>query len=120
MPNVAKKIVKTGNVNSCENSQSLCQRVFVADNENVSETDDFQLKRCREHASIWKNIEANNPDGMKTGAVKVLPTILDAVEFISQNAKCDILITGSLHLVGSALSVIQEKESQGLSSCAAY
>lgn len=77
------------------------------------EADDFQLKRCEEHANVWKKIEENAE--IKTGCVRVLPTVLDAIEFLCQNSKCDILITGSLHLVGSALSVLQEKESLRLS-----
>lgn len=80
----------------------------------MAEGDDYQLKRCEEHAAVWKNIELNNPIEIKTKTIKVLPTVLDAVEFVSQYSKCDILITGSLHLVGSALSIIQEKESQRL------
>lgn len=52
--------------------------------------------------------------------VKVLPTIVDAIEFVSHHTKSDVLITGSLHLVGSALSVIHENESQKLSSYASF
>lgn len=81
------------------------------------EGDNVQLKRCEEHGKIWRSIEANLE--MKASTVKVLPTVLDAIEFVCQHSKCDILITGSLHLVGSALSVIQEKESQraSIASC---
>lgn len=68
------------------------------------------MKRCEDHGKIWRNLEGNLE--MKSSTVKVLPTVLDAVEFLCQHSKCDILITGSLHLVGSALSVIQEKETQ--------
>lgn len=86
----------------------------------MAEEDDYQIKRCQEHANFWLNLEANNSVDTKTSTVKVFPTVLDAIEFTNQHSKCDILITGSLHLIGSALSVIHDSESQKLSSHVAF
>lgn len=79
----------------------------------MSGGNEYQLQRCQEHADIWKSIEANNPvEVVKTSTIRVFSSVLEAVEFISHHSKCDVLFTGSLHLVGSALSVIQEKDPQ--------
>lgn len=89
---------------------NVARRVIKADNENVAEVDDFQLKRCHEYANVWKGIEANNPAVVKTGTIKVFPNVLEAVEYVSQISKCDLLITGSLHLIGAALSIVEEQK----------
>lgn len=82
---------------------------YFLDNKNVVENDEFQLKRCKQHADEWKRIQENNLVNRNTDKIEVFSSILEAVNFLNQQSKCDVLITGSLHLVGAALSVIQEE-----------
>ena len=77
---------------------------------------DDQLSRCIENEEIWLEIRS------KTGSpiievepiTKVFPSICDALtyldaHFIPNNGpEIDILITGSLHLIGATLMGLEE------------
>lgn len=58
------------------------------------------LTRCKSQASIWKTINGNS-------IVNVYECVADALESIKKiKADSSVLVTGSLHLVGATLSII--------------
>ncbi|XP_022113133.2 folylpolyglutamate synthase, mitochondrial-like isoform X2 [Pieris rapae] len=70
-----------------------------SDNYTIMEHNEL-ISRCNIYANIWKNI---NKQSRK---IVVLECVSDVLRCINNKEKRSILITGSLHLVGAALSVI--------------
>uniref|UniRef100_A0A336KWZ9 Folylpolyglutamate synthase n=1 Tax=Culicoides sonorensis TaxID=179676 RepID=A0A336KWZ9_CULSO len=82
-------------------------------------TDD-QLERCKENERTWKELAENQNGRTKSTLIKVLPSILDALNYLEDNLlrierkidekdiEIDILVTGSLHLVGACLMGLEE------------
>lgn len=66
------------------------------------------MARCYVHRNLWIELEYTNNTYPKTESIRVLPSVLKAIQECN-NAKCNLLITGSLHLVGAALSIIDPK-----------
>lgn len=77
----------------------------VLDMRNFNILENQQLQRCHDHYEIWKELETTNTYN-SAGCVKVFPSVSCALDYLSPDAKYDVLVTGSLHLVGAALSVI--------------
>ncbi|KAF2894225.1 hypothetical protein ILUMI_11950 [Ignelater luminosus] len=75
------------------------------DNQNFNIGTDKQMARCYVHHNLWIELEHTNNTYSKAQLVKVLPSVLEAIQECN-NANCSLLITGSLHLVGAALSII--------------
>lgn len=78
-----------------------------SDQANFMVTSSQQAERCVTNKNIWLTFEKQNPciDAAKT--VMTVPTVVDALKYIeSQSGKHNILATGSLHLVGSVLSIL--------------
>lgn len=80
---------------------------YVMDNfdftDNYSAIEETQLiERCHNHASIWK--ECTN----SSANITVYHCVYDALKHIKSSYKNNplTLITGSLHLVGAALSIL--------------
>lgn len=70
-------------------------------------TSNQQTERCVSNKNTWLTLEKQNPHIQAAKTVMLMPTVVDALKFIeSQTGKHDILITGSLHLIGSILSVL--------------
>lgn len=74
------------------------------DNKNFNITDNQQLARCYNHFSIWNALQSSDYVYHKSESSEVMPSVLDAVKRCNF-LKCDILITGSLHLIGAFLSM---------------
>lgn len=81
------------------------KKLSVSDTKNLLESSNQQINRCRKHESIWKNLEKSYSI-IKKSEVVVFPTVKDAQKFLVENSECDVLVTGSLHLVGAVLSLI--------------
>lgn len=66
--------------------------------------EDKQLQKCEKYKLLWENLEDFN----KRDAHKVLvcSSFSKAVFSLSDGDESDVLVTGSIHLVGAALSVI--------------
>lgn len=79
-------------------------RFLVSDTKNLMESSNQQISRCKKHESIWKNLEKNC--NVKKSKVVIFPTIKNAQKFLADNCTCDVLVTGSLHLVGAMLSLV--------------
>lgn len=73
------------------------------DNYSILEQKDL-MSRCYKHSQIWCELSSCSAE------VKALECVSDAlIDIKHRNSECDnlaILITGSLHLVGSALSIL--------------
>ena len=70
----------------------------------LSETDLAQLKTQNELASAWRSLVPSFP----VDRVHVLPSIEHAVKIVREqeaSGKVDVLVTGSLHLVGGVIEV---------------
>ncbi|XP_038208497.1 folylpolyglutamate synthase, mitochondrial-like [Zerene cesonia] len=74
---------------------------------NTDKSDNFYrteqnelVSRCKKYAEIWNNLNNSSRD------TNVYECVSDALESINKNRNQSILITGSLHLVGAALSII--------------
>lgn len=75
------------------------------------------MDRCRENENIWNDLISNNAP-QKIVLTKTLPSMFDAVKFIDTNLKSkkiedarqelDVLVTGSLHLIGACLMGLEE------------
>lgn len=69
------------------------------DNYSALEENDL-LSKCKNHARIWENINKNSK-------INISECVSDVLENIkNDNSIASVLITGSLHLVGAALSII--------------
>lgn len=80
---------------------NLSSSVQSADQENVSNPVTKQLEKCRSNAGLWG------------GNAVLSNSVFDALLFIRKdhesncsNEKPQVLVTGSLHLVGALLSVV--------------
>ncbi|XP_072935348.1 folylpolyglutamate synthase, mitochondrial isoform X2 [Epargyreus clarus] len=62
------------------------------------------IAKCNNNANIWKNYQ--NSDDTK---IDVLECVSDALCSIKDESGISVLMTGSLHLVGAALSIINPK-----------
>lgn len=70
---------------------------------NLVENDNYQLNRCTRHQQLWMDVEECAKK--KAEVVTVFPTVLNALKSLQQNCKYDVLVTGSLHLIGAILSL---------------
>lgn len=78
---------------------------------------DDQLDRCRENQQAWNDLVTNNGYS-KIVLTKVLPSIYDVMSFVDTNfstrkigfpePEFDILVTGSLHLIGACLMGLED------------
>ncbi|XP_014359491.2 folylpolyglutamate synthase, mitochondrial isoform X2 [Papilio machaon] len=67
------------------------------------------IARCQKNEATWNRLQEND----KCSKVTVLECVSDALSCIKQNGDSkSVLITGSLHLVGAALSIIDPNLSE--------
>ncbi|XP_030753660.1 folylpolyglutamate synthase, mitochondrial isoform X2 [Sitophilus oryzae] len=78
------------------------------DSDNADSLDNIQplnnqLNRCKANKEIWDILYPN-------GTSQVLPSFAKAVHFLenNKNKEYDVLVTGSIHLIGSAMSVLDK------------
>lgn len=93
-------------------------RVFFAPNiasQTVSNIDavnhnfprDEQIKRCEENAHLWRELMVQRNSSTKC-YIHVFPALDAVMDKIENNyQECDILVTGSLHLIGAALTALK-------------
>lgn len=80
--------------------------LFLTDNINYNITENEQLKRCCVHKNIWLNFNSTTKNRSKETSVTVHRTIYDVLQDLPKENKYNILVTGSLHLVGAMLSLL--------------
>lgn len=82
------------------------------DNINLTTTDNEQFEKCKKHETAWKILQNSDLRENKPYTLKVLPCVLDAFQFLETftngTKEIDILVTGSLHLVGACLVALEE------------
>jgi folylpolyglutamate synthase len=67
---------------------------------------DELMEKCEQHKQLWSKLESSDDDSTKTEICKVFPTAVSAIEFLTNQDNFDLLVTGSIHLIGSVLSVL--------------
>lgn len=77
---------------------------------NLNFPSDEQIRRCEKNANHWRKIMAQR-DHPFTSVASVQPALDFVLEQIDNNylahQECDILVTGSLHLIGAALTALK-------------
>ncbi|KAJ8941136.1 hypothetical protein NQ318_004255 [Aromia moschata] len=63
-----------------------------------------QIQRCQGYKKKWLEIVGDSQE--KSNVVKVIPFFSSAVNFLESEGECDVLVTGSIHLIGAAMSVL--------------
>ncbi|XP_018573095.1 folylpolyglutamate synthase, mitochondrial-like isoform X2 [Anoplophora glabripennis] len=76
----------------------------TADTANFKLTTETQLTLCVEYSEKWLGLQRRY--GKKPSVVKVFPSFAKVLQFLGKTDRCDVLVTGSLYLVGAALSVL--------------
>lgn len=80
--------------------------LFNTDSENYNTPETLQQKRCIYHKDLWI-ILAQNPEEKRISERAVIyPTITRILNDLNKETNYAILTTGSLHLVGSMLSIL--------------
>lgn len=84
----------------------IAHKKVTQKNDNYSMLEQNELlSRCDNHAAIWKQLN-------KQSKVTILECVSDVLQYINMNSNISVLITGSLHLVGAALSIIDPNLSE--------
>ncbi|XP_065092550.1 folylpolyglutamate synthase, mitochondrial [Ochlerotatus camptorhynchus] len=77
---------------------------------NLNFPSDEQIRRCEKNATHWREMMIQR-DHPFTSVASVLPALDVVLEQIDNNylahQECDILVTGSLHLIGAALTALK-------------
>uniref|UniRef100_A0A1Y1N2Q1 Folylpolyglutamate synthase n=2 Tax=Photinus pyralis TaxID=7054 RepID=A0A1Y1N2Q1_PHOPY len=77
------------------------------DEKNFNIMEDQQTARCHHHSVIWHELDQETDNGniTKKQTVKVFSSVTDVLKECAVEEH-DVLVTGSLHLIGAVLSVI--------------
>lgn len=71
---------------------------------------DEQMRRCEENAQLWREIMEQR-NSLHVSVASVQPALDGVIEQIDnsymQHQECDILVTGSLHLIGAVLTALK-------------
>lgn len=89
----------------------------ISDAINLNFPSDEQMKRCEKNASHWRKMMAqrDHPFASVASVQPALDVVLEQIDNSYQaDQECDILVTGSLHLIGAALTALK-MESQVIS-----
>lgn len=82
------------------------------DNVNLTTTQNEQFEKCKKHETAWKILQDSDTRHNKPYTLKVLPCVFDAFKFLetftNKSEEIEVLVTGSLHLVGACLVALEE------------
>lgn len=82
------------------------------DSVNLNFPKDEQLKRCEQNCQLWQELQARRNGSSKgqcsAQALAAVGLVLEQIDinFAASHQECDILVTGSLHLIGAALTAL--------------
>uniref|UniRef100_A0A8D8D8Z5 Folylpolyglutamate synthase n=1 Tax=Culex pipiens TaxID=7175 RepID=A0A8D8D8Z5_CULPI len=82
------------------------------DSVNLNFPKDEQLKRCEQNCQLWQELQARRNGSSKSQcsaqALAAVGLALEQIDnnFAASHQECDILVTGSLHLIGAALTAL--------------
>lgn len=77
----------------------VCTYGHKTDNQDQIQPVQRQLERCYQNKEGWDRLCNGNSDS------KVFSSFAKAIDYL-QGRKCDVLVTGSIHLIGAAMSVL--------------
>uniref|UniRef100_A0A8D8NAY2 Folylpolyglutamate synthase n=1 Tax=Culex pipiens TaxID=7175 RepID=A0A8D8NAY2_CULPI len=103
------KNVKFDRVYFTPNVASLKSNV---DSVNLNFPKDEQLKRCEQNCQLWQELQVRRNGSYKSQcsaqALAAVGLALEQIDnnFAASHQECDILVTGSLHLIGAALTAL--------------
>jgi hypothetical protein len=69
-----------------------------------------QLDRCFSHRDIWQNFDIKMKNECQVSVCSTITETLQMIKEVKDNnfkAEINVLFTGSLHLIGSTLSLIK-------------
>lgn len=83
------------------------------DSVNLNFPKDEQMRRCEQNCQVWHELQARRNGTCKmqrSSTAQALAAVGSVLEQIDNNIgahqECDILVTGSLHLIGAALTAL--------------
>lgn len=81
------------------------------DSVNLNFPKDEQMRRCEQNCQVWLELQARRNGSCKVhSTAQALAAVGSVLEQIDNNLgshqECDILVTGSLHLIGAALTAL--------------
>lgn len=76
---------------------------LILDINDLKFPEDQQLIRCEEHKAKWLTMQRTFN---KQANVMVFPNFSKALNYLGENNKYNVLVTGSIHLVGVVMSII--------------
>ncbi|RZC33193.1 hypothetical protein BDFB_008038 [Asbolus verrucosus] len=103
------------NVTGNRNAENLLKQLnncnfdavlFVTNNAGKCNTSDELLEKCQQHKQLWLKLELQDDNKWKTDICEIFPTVSEAIQFLTNQDKYDLLVTGSIHLIGSVLSIL--------------
>lgn len=82
-----------------------------SDNIAVAAGRSGQLARCRQHERVWRELitDSATNEGASAAQVRVVECMRDAIDTcnrLGEEASVQVLVTGSLYLVGTLLSIV--------------
>lgn len=93
-------------------SEIIIKSASIPDSVNLNFPKDEQLKRCEQNCQLWQELQTRRNGSSKrqcsAQALAAVGLALEQVDnsFAASHQECDILVTGSLHLIGAALSAL--------------
>ncbi|XP_055630515.1 folylpolyglutamate synthase, mitochondrial isoform X2 [Toxorhynchites rutilus septentrionalis] len=84
-------------------------KITNVDSINLNFPNDEQMKRCVENHQLWGDImRQQNTPGSKAHVHTALESVFEQIDNnYSEQQECDILVTGSLHLIGAVLTALK-------------
>lgn len=74
------------------------------DTNDLKFTKDQQLECCEEYRDLW--LEQQKNSNRKQAEILVRPSFSKALKYLEDGKEYNALVTGSIHLVGAAMSII--------------
>ncbi|XP_018566233.1 folylpolyglutamate synthase, mitochondrial-like [Anoplophora glabripennis] len=85
-------------------SPNVSSEKDVPDNTDLISTPDKQLQRCNQFKEKWLKMEESVEN--KADSILVFPCFSEAIKCLDKGIEYDVLVTGSIHLIGAAMAVI--------------
>ncbi|XP_055531012.1 folylpolyglutamate synthase, mitochondrial isoform X2 [Wyeomyia smithii] len=83
------------------------QKIKNIDSVNLNFPKDQQMKRCEENARLWNDLKNHKQAHCEAYVHPAIDSILEQIDNnYSTLQECDILVTGSLHLIGAAVTAL--------------
>lgn len=91
---------------SCVSCLGFVSSVLFLDNNDFKCLDEL-AEKCRQHKNLWLKLEDEKL--RESQICEAFLTVNEALKFLINQDQFDLLVTGSIHLVGSVLSLIEPR-----------